>query len=155
MSEHKKILLKLDSADFKTKQERKVIEDKVNEQITKLEIIKKKLEVVQKNRWWPVPQFSIHKESYFIPSLTSKGNNNGSDGTQINVAVQIRKEPAGLKTAYTIIMNSISGFKEERKIENESKSVIEEFMIPLEKLDDIKNYTVSLTGTIRKRGFLC
>lgn len=67
VSEHQKMLIKLDSADFKTKSEKKQMEDKIKAQITRMEDIKKKLEVIQKNRWWPLPQFSNHTESYFIP----------------------------------------------------------------------------------------
>jgi len=65
------------------------IEDKVVLQISKLEDLKKKLEVVQKNRWWPIPHYSILKESYFIP-MPGMSETKSEEGEKIQCIVQFK-----------------------------------------------------------------
>ena len=147
--------MKLDETEFKSKNEKKQMEEKITLQINNLEDIKKKLEVIQKNRWWPVPQFSDHTESYFIPGGGKKKNAEGETNMEtIHIGVQIKKEPEKVNTKYTIYLNSAHGEQEKRELDDIQKSDLEEFDIKLDKLDDIANYTAALTGTVRKKGFV-
>jgi len=67
----------------------------------------------------------------------------------------LNKEPLNQKTGCSLYCNSSTGFKEKRSIPVGSKTVIEEFRVPLIKLDDIKFYVISLSGSIKKKSMLC
>ena len=50
----------------------------------------------------------------------------------------LNKEPNNTKTKFSIYWNSSDGFQEKRDIALNTQSVLEDFDLPLKKLDDIK-----------------
>ena len=80
-----KLLQILEEVEYKNKAEKKTNEEKINLAINQLEDIKKRLEVVQRNRWWPLPLYSKHTESYFIPNIKSNDNESGSETIQVGI----------------------------------------------------------------------
>ena len=153
ISEHQKVLQSVETGDFKSKADQKQLEKDVRTQLQKQQDNKQKLEIIQVNRWWPVPEHLKTSVTYFIPKLSSKKQE--AEGEKISCALVIKKQPAKGKGEYLLTCSSKSGFNESRKIAYGSKAATEEFIIPLKNLDDLKNYTVSCTRYETKSSCMC
>lgn len=140
INEHQKLLIALKEENFKNKTEFKEKQKEIISQCEKQKIIKAKLEVVQTNRWWPVPEYVKSTATYFIPKTEKEGN---KEGEKFKVLVDVKKVPANSNAKYQITCTSEGGYKEVRKYGNEHK-IEEEIAIPVKNYNDLKNYVITL-----------
>jgi hypothetical protein len=140
ISDHQKLIQNVQNGNFKSKADMANKEKEIQSSLDKQIEIKHKLEIIQTNRWWPVPEISMQKASFSIPM----DNPNQAKGEKVTCSVLIKKQP-DTKGDYELSVNAKDGHNETRKIPSASKSSKEEFIIPINKLDDIKDYICTLT----------
>jgi hypothetical protein len=140
INEHQKLLIALKEDNFKNKTEFKEKQKEIITQCEKQKAAKAKLEIVQTNRWWPVPEYVKSTASYFIPKSDKERS---KEGEKFKVIVDVKKAPQNAKAKYQITCTSEGGHKDVHKYGNQN-TINEEIAIPVKNYNDLKNYVVTL-----------
>lgn len=135
ISDHQKLIQNLQNGNFKNKVDLAKKEKEIQASMDKQIEVKQKLEIIQTNRWWPIPEYSKSKASYFIPMENSQD----PEGEKVVCSVLIKKQP-NTKGHMTLSMSGKDGYNEVRKMLCSKTAAKEEFTIPLKNLDNLKDY---------------
>lgn len=138
-------------SQYKKKEDFKQNQKKIAENLDHQKEMKEQLEIIQKNRWWPTPEHIKRKVTYSIPKGAENIKEDEGEGEPIQCIVQIKKQPATDTQDFKLYCLSTSGFNETRTIPLKSKVVVEKFKIPIKDIEDLKNYQVCLSKSIKKK----
>ena len=144
ISEHQRLIQSLNESYFSNKTEFNSKKKEINSELAKQKELKSKLEIVNVNRWWPVPEYTKSISAYFIPKASAaSGTDAQPKGEKFKFGIITKKVPAGSKGRYVVKCSSATNHKEEFKFLAEN-TIQQDFYIPINTMEELNNYTITL-----------